>query len=283
MKKPFSEEVGLIGAGRLGTALAVSLTEEGVSVGFCLDVEATKAERLAEGVPGCRAYSDLAVVEERPSLVLAAVPDRAIADLGKALSQSPLNRPGVIFVHASGLWPAATWGETAPALRAAFHPVMLFTGAHPASFKDVPVSLEGDSEALPRLEALARLLDASPFRIAAEAKAAYHAACAMASNLLIGLLSATREVAETVRSQEELGWLWPLIRSTLDEAARLGPAQALTGPVVRGDAATVERHVQALAQGHPQTLEIYRTISRRLLDIADLDPQERDAIRKVLD
>ena len=283
MHKPLPEDIGVIGAGRLGLALGRSLADADVNVCFCLDIEMAQAERVAHDLPGCRAYTDLAVVEERPSLVFAAVPDRAIADLGEALSQSPLNRPGVIFVHGSGLWPAATWGETAPALRASFHPVMLFTGAHPASFKDVPVALEGDSGALSRLEALAQLLGASPFRIAAEAKTAYHAACTMASNLLIGLLDATQEVAETVRPAEGLGWLWPLIKATLDEAIRLGPARSLTGPVARGDAATVERHAETLAQGHPQTLEIYRTISRRLLDIADLDPQERDAIRKIFD
>ena len=280
------ERIGIIGAGRLGSALGRALVRAGVAVEFCLDVDGDRASRLASALTGCQAIASLDAVTASPTLVLVTVPDRFIAPVMAQLAQSPLNRDGAVFVHCSGLWPSVVGEWDGPALRASFHPVMLFTGSERMAFNGVPVALEGDAAALARLEALALRLGARPLRIESEAKAAYHAACALASNLWIGLLDATDEVARSVFPGQGIGWLLPLIRATLDEVESRGVAPALTGPVVRGDAATVARHVQALAEGHPQVLEIYRVLSRRLLDMAQtrgLGPEESDAIRKVLD
>ncbi|WP_284209310.1 DUF2520 domain-containing protein, partial [Chitiniphilus shinanonensis] len=136
--------------------------------------------------------------------------------------------------------------------------------------------------ALPRLEALAQALGGQPFRLAPGGKAAYHAATVVASNYLVTLAALAQQLAaqaglDTDAASAVLG---PLMRQTLDNVLALGPAAALTGPIARGDAQTVARHLAAIDD--PLLEAAYRTLGLATLPLAALPADQREALAGLL-
>jgi predicted short-subunit dehydrogenase-like oxidoreductase (DUF2520 family) len=117
-------------------------------------------------------------------------------------------------------------------------------------------ALEGDAAALP-LQDFAAAIGARPFALAPGGKAAYHAALSVASNYLVTLTDIARQLARQGGVDEALlsALLGPLMRGSLANALSMGTQQALTGPIVRGDAATVARHLAVLP---PDLQPVYR-------------------------
>jgi predicted short-subunit dehydrogenase-like oxidoreductase (DUF2520 family) len=169
-------------------------------------------------------------------LVLLCVPDAAIAGLAAAMPETSL------VGHCSG---ATTLG----ACDFSLHPLMTVPESG-ASFAGVPAAVAGH----PVATELAERLGMRPFHVADEDRAAYHAAAAIASNFLIVLEDAAERVAGTAGLDRHT--LLPLVRQTVENWAAHGRA-ALTGPHVRGDQATIERHRAALAARTPDLLPLY--------------------------
>jgi predicted short-subunit dehydrogenase-like oxidoreductase (DUF2520 family) len=178
-------------------------------------------------------------------------------------------------VHTSGVLPAAA---LAPAMAAgteagSFHPLVAFTdldtglGALPGS----RVAIEGDEGLLPLLEELAGALGARPVRVTAEGKVAHHVAAVLAAGGLVALLDVIAELgaAAGLRGDDQLGAYAGLAQQSLENARRLGTGLALTGPIARGDAGTVRRHLEALRQVAPDALPIYVALTERALLLAE--------------
>jgi len=263
-----TEQIFLIGCGRLGRAMALALSETVHRIIGCFDLDTAAAEALSACLSGCLPVEAIDQAPTDTTLVLVAVPDAAIEGIGQALSQSVLCRPACLWVHTSGLWPAEKLGRGGVVLRGSLHPAMLYPAGGEVRFSGVPMAVEGDALALPRLMALARALHADPMEIPAAQKTLYHAACVMASNLLVGLLAATTDVATLIRPEAGLQWLFPIIRATLDEVEKKGAAATLTGPVKRGDVETVTSHLAALSKTAPEMLPLYRVLSSVLVQLA---------------
>lgn len=126
-------------------------------------------------------------------------------------------------------------------------------------------TLEGDEEAVEELAELMGRLEIRPMRLASEAKIVYHAAAVTAANLLVSLMDSAYEMAEAAGLTREQAqqMLLPLASSSLENLWRKSPGEALTGPVARGDAATIARHEEALGAIDEELLEIYRVLTRR--------------------
>jgi predicted short-subunit dehydrogenase-like oxidoreductase (DUF2520 family) len=128
--------------------------------------------------------------------------------------------------------------------------------------------------ATPRALEAARMLAAAagmrPTEVADEDRAAYHAAAAIASNFLVTLEGAAETLAATAGVDRAM--LAPLVRAAVDNWARLGAHDALTGPIARGDEATVSRHLDAIADRAPELLELYEALAARTRELAS----ERD-------
>ena len=259
--------VGIVGPGRAGLGLALALRRARVKVAGVhgrRDRAMPAGLRLTLGpVPPWLASVGVVVL---------AVRDDALGDLVAELARSGGVGRGHTVLHLSG---ALTSGVLAPLAEAgaaagSMHPLM--TVSHEPSdaarhFRGAAFVLEGDLEAVGVADALVRRLGGFPLTLAPEAKPRYHAGAVFASNYLVTML------AEAVRLLEEAGIerasaltaLLPLARATLDNVAGAGPAGALTGPIARGDAATVRRHLAALPH---RDAELYRAVGRETLKLA---------------
>jgi predicted short-subunit dehydrogenase-like oxidoreductase (DUF2520 family) len=182
--------------------------------------------------------------------VLLCVPDAEIAAIASVI---PTGAP---IGHCSG---ATALDVLAPHECFSLHPLMTVPAdAPPDVLAGAGAAVAGSTpRALALALALARLLTMQPIEIAESDRAAYHAAACIASNFLVTLEAAAERVAATAGLSPEL--LVPLVRATVENWATLGPQRALTGPVARGDEATIERQRAALAHRTPELLELFDT------------------------
>lgn len=225
----------------------------------------------------------------RPSeaALLFAVPDGAVAAAAaawaSALERANLPAPGVAL-HTSGLLPAA---ELAPlagvgASVGSWHPLVALAGPRLGAFRGLTVGVEGEPAAVALGERIADAVGARPVRVRGGEKARWHAAAVLASNCLLACLSAAaREASAASDGGAEIDDLLPLARSALDEVADHGLTEGLTGPVARGDAAAVARHLDAL---DPGAAALYRPLAVELLRLAAprLDAEAARALRAAL-
>lgn len=247
-KAPGRLRIGIISAGRVGSALGSGLRAVGHTITGAYAASDASQDRLDAMLPGV----DPASVEEivqNSEVVIIAVPDREIAGLVSGVAALGLWRPGQIVIHVAGcfgvsvLEPAAKAG----ALTLALHPAMTFTGTSldVARLVGCPFAVTGPAPYLPIGQALVIELGGHPFVVAEEDRGLYHAALSHGSNHMVTLVSQAMRMLTEIQIEEPGEFLRPLLDATLDGALRSGDA-ALTGPVARADAATVRNHVEGV-------------------------------------
>jgi predicted short-subunit dehydrogenase-like oxidoreductase (DUF2520 family) len=228
------DSIAVVGAGRLGTALTTGLRAAGLSAAGPLG----RSPDVSEA-----------------SLVLLCVPDGQIAAAAAAIAAG---RQGMLVGHCSGATTLEPLGD-----REAFslHPLMTVpAGSPPGVFAGAAAAVEGSSpRALAAAEALAEHLGMRPMRVAPEDRAAYHAAASIASNFLVTLEAAAERLAATAGVDRAA--LAPLVRAAVDTWVELGGERALTGPIVRGDEATVERQRAALLERTPELAPLFDALA----------------------
>ena len=217
--------LAVVGAGRLGRALVGALRDAGRDV----------AGPLGRGADG-----------DGFDAVLLAVPDGEIAAAAAAIV------PGRLVGHCSG---ACRLDVLSPHQGFSIHPLMTFTAAG-GTFAGAGAAVAGTTEAaLTFATSLAGTLRMDPIEIADDDRAAYHAAASIASNFLVTIEAAAERLAATTGLDRRL--LVPLVRATVENWAALGGEQALTGPVARGDAETVERQRSAVRERTPELAPLF--------------------------
>jgi predicted short-subunit dehydrogenase-like oxidoreductase (DUF2520 family) len=147
------------------------------------------------------------------------------------------------------------------------HPLQTFADGETA-VGGTPAAIAGsDAAAISYARSLAEALGMRPFEVPEESRAAYHAAAAMASNLLVALEESAAELIERLGIEDARELLAPLVLQTAANWAERGPT-ALTGPIARGDGATVESHRAALAETAPELLPVYDALAARAEAVA---------------
>ena len=224
-------EITVIGRGRLGHALAAELGA---------------GEPAGRGSDGAGA-----------PVVLLCVPDGEIA---AAASCVP---PGVLVGHCSG---ATTLDPLAPHEAFSLHPLM--TGpAEGAVFAGASCAVAGSTDrALATAHALATRLGMRAVEIADDDRAAYHAAASIASNFLVTLEGAAERLLATAGGDREM--LVPLVRAAVENWAAVGAERALTGPIARGDEATVARQRAAIEERAPELLALFDALADATRELA---------------
>jgi predicted short-subunit dehydrogenase-like oxidoreductase (DUF2520 family) len=235
---PTLERCAIVGAGRLGHALAAALRDAGVAV---------------EGPLGRGA-------QPRAEVVLLCVPDQEIQAAAAAIPVEPPERSdGTPLVreqfigHCSGATTLAALGD-----REGFslHPLMTVPEGDRAEFRGAGCAIAGTTErALAVAHGLAATLGMRPVEVADADRAAYHAAASIAANFLVTLESAAERLAATAGVPRE--YLVPLARAALENWAADGGEHALTGPVARKDEATIARQRQAIEERAPDLLDTF--------------------------
>ncbi len=245
---PFSR-LAVIGAGRAGHSIATAATAAGVSVRLAGRDDALEACRESE-------------------VALLCVPDTEIAAACATVAGAI---PPLRFVgHVSGATTLAALSTASDAGAEVFslHPLQTIPDAH-TDLVGAPCAIAGSTpDATTLAQGFAGRLQMRPFEVPEDSRDAYHAAAAMASNLLVALEESAADLMDRAGVDapgREL--LAPLVlRSAANWAERGG--DALTGPIARGDTATVERHLQALRATAPELVPVYEALAERATDLA---------------
>jgi len=279
-------EITVIGTGGLGQTFIKALHEKQLPLKSIFNRTASEVKKLATDFHIGIADTFPESKTDLGSLTFLTVSDRAIQEVAIRLSELSDDFSGYTFVHCSGNMPA----EHLQALRAkgaqvvAMHPLQSFTTeSGTESFNGIYFTLEGDQQAFPELHNLALKLGASVLEVDADQKSYLHAAAVMASNYLNTLLQAAVETAEVsgLSSEEVKKALFPLIKRSLKNIEHTSFEEALTGPIKRGDVATVQHHLELLEE-HDQLCKLYCMLGRRTISIALQSGNLKEASAKEL-
>ncbi|MCA1823565.1 MAG: Rossmann-like and DUF2520 domain-containing protein [Mycobacteriales bacterium] len=262
--RPARLTVGVVGAGRVGTALASALHSAGHEVVAVSGVSAASQRRAAERLPGVPVLSPSDVVR-RAALVLVTPPDDQLAGVVRGLAEGGDVRAGQLVVHCSGryglevLEPAVELG----ALPLALHPVMTFLGAAEDVDRLVGATfgVTAPDVLRPVAEALVLEMHGEPVWVPEGERPLYHAALALGANYLVTLVNEASDLLRAAGVEQPSRLLAPLLSASLDNALLRGDA-ALTGPVARGDADTVAAHLTALRRTAPTVVPAYVAMAR---------------------
>jgi predicted short-subunit dehydrogenase-like oxidoreductase (DUF2520 family) len=280
-----SPRLGFVGAGRLARTLAQAFARAGYAVTAVASRSRESSRSLAAALPACLALDDPQAVLEHADIVFLAVPDDSIGTIahrlrvGSAPSGSVTDTAtgtagGTALVHCSG----ATSVEVLAPARAqgarigGFHPLYLFSGSSADVDRIIgcSITIEADATLRPTLVALAEALGCHPLAISGEARLAYHGAAHYAASFAICALSEATQLWRTAGISESDGLraLLPMLAGTVEAAREKGLVDALSGPVSRGDAATLERQLAAFEALGGDHAALYALLTRRAVALA---------------
>ncbi len=284
--------IAIVGAGRLATFLAATLHDAGFTITEIVARDSPRSRRRARTLAakvGARPVTANSAALDATLLWLC-VPDREIRGAASAMAlnlaanraAAKKGRPRFAF-HSSG---ALLSRELEPlrkagAAVASVHPLMTFVaGAHP-SLSGVPFALEGDPAATRVAWRIVGEIGGESFLLPAPRKAAYHAWATMTSPLLLAFLVTLEETARAagITPHDARRKSLPIIRQTLANYERLGAARSFSGPLVRGDAATVAKHLAVLKK-HAGASKVYVALAQAAL--RSLPVKNRDGLGRLL-
>ncbi|MDR2005999.1 MAG: DUF2520 domain-containing protein [Acidaminococcales bacterium] len=259
-----NKTIGVIGAGRLGCALAARLKEKGCAVAGVTCASFDECRRAAK-TAGVRPFADNGALAAVSDILFITVPDGMIVDTAADLLAKGV-KDGALMLHCSGALSAFALPPDRRVLRGGFHPLQSFADKD-AGFENIHIAVGGDPQALPLMLELCAVLGAKAMSVPDAARPLYHAAACMASNHLVALLAAAEDLFSRWADSpaEARAAFWPLVEGTLRNFRILGPEKALTGPIARGDSQTVGSHLQALP---PEYTDFYKKLSRQTLCLA---------------
>lgn len=255
--------IGVLGLGRIGACLARALHAAGVRSITLASRQREVADRLCASLSGTRVV-EVAALPTAAELLFIAVPDAQVGPVVAGLQLTAAHS----VVHLSGVLSLLTVSSGAKA--GAMHPLQVFpVGAGVDRFVGISVGVEASDVSLTsQLEQIACGLGAQPFSLAGVDRAAYHAAAVFASNHVVALHAAAAAVWEKagLPLAAARAALAPLTLGAAQAIAERELSDALTGPIARGDVASVERHLRVLA-ADPERALLYRALGRELLQL----------------
>ena len=269
-RENMKQTIGFIGAGVTGTALAAKLWQRGYQVVAVSSRSLDSARRLASHVRDCTVCEGPQQVADLASVVFITTPDDIISDIAAGIRW----RPGQVAVHCSGvhsidILEAAT---RSGAHTCCLHPLQTFAGIEEAinTVSGSTFAIEGDDFGLAMAREMAQALDGNVILLKAGDKVKYHIAAVTLSNYLVALMKTSADLWQSfgIPQEEAVKAMLPLLKGTVGNIERVGIPGCLTGPIARGDVETVRKHVTALEKEHTNSLDIYRVMGLKTLEIA---------------
>ncbi|MCP4747696.1 MAG: DUF2520 domain-containing protein [Desulfobacteraceae bacterium] len=283
---------GFIGAGRVATAFGRYLHAKGISISGYFDRHDDKLRHACQATRS-RVFQNASQVTENCDILFITTRDDQIEDVCKALCHEKAVKPHHLVGHMSGahtshiLSSAEKYGAAVFSL----HPLQAFANEDKAltDLGATYFSLEGENQRIDVLEDILKKLENPYFRIASQHKSLYHLAACIVSNYLITLLDSGAAALEKsgIDPKQGLQAMLPLIHGSVANMVELGGAIALTGPIARGDAKTIEQHIEALeASGLTDLKRVYTFMGRETLALASKqllkDASSIAAVKKAL-
>lgn len=259
-KKPV---IDIIGTGRMAFALMNALSHFGYQVSSVVGRNTDKLSQFKNqfNVNAVKLDSNFS---SKADVVFLAVSDDAISDVAGILGTGD----GNILVHTSGAQDVDILqvAEKKGWKVASFHPLQTIPeDAEPEIFRDVYISLCGNTETCLVLSKIAKSIGAHPYEVSSAEKQKLHVAAVLTSNYMAALVKAAETFLDnpTIKTEQLLG---PLMEKSLREILQKGPDKALTGPISRGDIKTIDKHLQIIKKTNQQDLyELYKTLGRYAL------------------
>ncbi|HLI52541.1 MAG TPA: DUF2520 domain-containing protein [Thermomicrobiaceae bacterium] len=279
--------LGFIGLGSAGKALARAMARAGIEIAGVASRDRRRAAEIATELPGCQAMTSQEAVD-RVDIVFLTVPDDQIEPVCDSLRW----RAGAAAVHCSGALPATVLDSAARAgaMIGSCHPLQVLTGG-PNDAELLAGSWFGIKADEPLRSELTKLVEAIggyPISVSAEGKALYHASAMFAAGGVVALVAAAADIWETFGHGREdgLAALLPLVTGAVTQLQARGLPGALSGPMARGDAGTVERHLAAMSETTPELIPLYRELGRLMVglsrELGRADPASLDQIVELL-
>lgn len=281
-------KLGFIGAGTVGSALAIRLSSKGYPVVAVSSRSQTSARNLASQIAGCQAVSENQYVAEAAELIFITTPDDAIPSVVAGVQW----HSGQSVVHCNGadstevLEPAKKQGARV----GAFHPLQTFASVRQA-IDNIPGStfaIEAQEPLLSTLKEMATALDGHWVELKASDKVLYHAAAVIACNYMVTLVKLATDLWQTfsIPPQQATRALLPLIQGTINNINNVGIPRCLTGPIARGDTGTITKHLNALQKAAPTLLPVYRELGLQTIPVAlakgKIDEHKAEELQAIL-
>ncbi|MFC2042431.1 Rossmann-like and DUF2520 domain-containing protein [Chloroflexota bacterium] len=281
-------KIGFIGAGTVGTALAILLSRKGYPVVAVSSRSYSSAENLAKQFKGCAVSNSSQEIADTAELVFITTPDDVISTVVSEIKW----HPGQRIVHCSG---AASTDILAPARQAgahvgSIHPLQTFAGVEQA-IANIPGStfaIEAEEPFLSMLKNIAVSMDGEYIELKGSDKVLYHAAAVIACNYLVTLVKLATDLWQTfsIPPEQATKALLPLIQGTLNNINTIGIPQCLTGPIARGDTGTIKKHLDALEKFTPAVLPTYKELGRQTIPVGlakgKIDKQQAQELEAIL-
>lgn len=267
--------VAIVGCGIVGSAVGRLLAGSAYRISGVVTKHIETAHRAAE-VTGAEKFSVYPwEVTPEADVVLITTPDDFIESTCVEISEHEGFKKNAVVVHCSGALSSDILSSArgCGAMVATLHPLQSFASTdHAVSL--VPgcfCAIEGDQDALPVVRQMVEDIGGILLEITAGKKTLYHAAAVAASNYLVTLIHLALELNRAAGLSQNRSYeaLLPLIRGTLSNIGEKGIPGALTGPIARGDVATVSAHLRAMEKDAPMLLAIYRCLGLYTVDLAE--------------
>lgn len=264
-----SPRIAIVGTGKLGTALALSLRSAGYPITEIVS-RAAKHSRKRAAALARRVGARGAILGKNAlhaDLVWLCVPDGAIVSCARSVASMQVQ--GKVVLHSSGAFSSDELAvlRKLGARVASVHPMMTFVAGVSPSLNDVGFAIEGDREAVRVAKTIVQRLGGESFLIAKKDKALYHAWGTFVSPLVTALLASSEEVAGTAGISRTMArrWMSPIVRKTIENYANQGAARSFSGPIVRGDAATIKKHLEVLRR-LPVAQQVYLALAQAAIE-----------------
>lgn len=277
--------VTIIGKGALGTSIADFFKKNNILV--YSEWNSKEGRVLTDSGHTRKVFSHIPVNNQQTaSLVCITVPDDLIKTISDQLVNTEIEWPGKTVIHCSGNLSSDEMSSLAAAGAriASMHPIQTFKAGDGAErFMGITVSLEGDKKATDELEKLIALMNAKPIHLTKEQKRAMHIAAVFASNYMSALMHTAAEYLAKEGMEEGINILKPLILQTVQNIVNNGAVDSLTGPVARGDIASIRKHLDSL-KTNDKMFRIYQILGKEAVEIAKLRGElSNDVIREMLE
>lgn len=272
MEKP---SFAIVGCGRLGTALGKHLSRAGYPLIGLASRSLSSIEETA-GIIGTDKISETPwEITRNADVVFITTPDGVITEACKNLTEKNGFKKGAVVLHCSGAHPSTilSFAEKAQTTTGSMHPLQSFASKDLEGnpFAGIIISVEGADEAVTIARQMAEDLGATCLTIPTSAKTLYHASAVVASNYLVTLIDLAFKLIRTagISSKDAFSVLKPLVDGTLSNIEKVGIPDALTGPIARGDAETVHRHIADIMKKTPELASLYKILGLYTVDIAE--------------
>jgi len=284
MKKNTS--IVLVGAGKVGTALSKRLYKNGFNFNSIIDLDITKARNLAKKINANHFSSEINDIPKNVNFIIISVPDSQINLVSKRISKLPLKFKSLKVCHVSGCLSSEELKsiKNLGSIVFSLHPYQSFPdNKNETRLDSIYYGIEGDKTVFAKK--IVKALGGNYIIIPKNLKSLYHVSGAFASNYLLVLISIVHDILHSIIDDKKKSKdvFKPIIESTLSNYFNTDFKKSITGPIVRGDVVTIEKHLKALKRYDKNIYDLYKKLGQILLGEIEINLMKKNNYKKILE